>query len=206
MAFKDSTIADFNNALSSKAAVPGGGGASAHVGAAGISLAAMVGNLTIGKEKYIDVEPKAYELIDQAITVRDELHRLIDADAKAFEPLAKAYSIPKDDPSRDEILEQCLIDACAVPMDIMRILASAIDIHAEMEQIGSALAISDIGVGVASCKAALQGASLNVYINTKLMKNRVYAESIEKEADEILATYCPKADAVFDAVHAKLRG
>ena len=54
----------------------------------------------------------------------------------------------------------------------------AIEIIVEFAAKGSTLAISDAGVGAAFCKAALQGASLNVYINTKSMKNREYAEEL----------------------------
>ena len=124
----------------------------------------------------------------------------------AFEPLSKAYGIPKEDPTRDEVMENALKVACDVPMDIMRTVARAIDVHEKMGKIGSALAISDVGVGVVCCKAALKGASLNVFINTKSMKNRDVAQAYEAEANELLETYCAKADAVFDVVMDRIRG
>ena len=206
MSFLQDDITQFTEVLSSKAAVPGGGGASALVGAVGASLASMVGNLTVGKKKYAEVEDDVYALMDKAEAIRVELLRLIDADAEAFEPLSRAYGIPKEDPERPAIMERALKDACGVPMDIMRTVARAIEVHEAMGQIGSALAISDVGVGVVCCKAALKGASLNVYINTKSMADREYALALEAEADELMAVYCAKADEVFDAVMARLRG
>jgi formiminotetrahydrofolate cyclodeaminase len=57
--------------------------------------------------------------------------------------------------------------------------------------------VSDAGVGVAFCKSALQGASLNVFINTKAMADREYAAKVNEEADAMLKEYTVKADAVF---------
>lgn len=206
MSFLNTSITEFTEVLSSKASVPGGGGASALVGAVGVSLGTMVGNLTVGKKKYADVEDQVKEEMAKAEELRLELLRLVDADAEVFEPLAKAYSIPKEQPDRDEIMDEALKLACSVPMDIMRALARVIDMHERMGEMGSALAISDVGVGVICAKAALKGASLNVFINTKSMKDRAYAEEIEKEADELLDTYCAKADEVYAKVVGRLRG
>ncbi len=206
MSFVEKTVADFTEVLASKDAVPGGGGASALVGAVGIALGNMVGNLTVGKKKYADVEDEVKQLMEECESIRLELLKLVDADAEAFEPLSRAYGIPKEDPTRDEVMENALRVACGVPMDIMRTLARAIEIHERMGQIGSALAISDVGVGVICCKTAMQGASLNVFINTKTMKDRDYALELEKEADELLDKYCAMADETYKAVYDRLRG
>ena len=206
MSFLQNDLNGFTEVLASQAAVPGGGGASALAGAIGVALGAMVGNLTVGKKKYADVEDDVRALMDQAESLRVELLRLVDADAEVFEPLSKAYAIPKEDPTRDEVMEQVLRDACSVPLDIMRTAAKAIDLHEQMGRMGSAMAISDVGVGVVCCKAALEGASLNVFINTKSMKDRDYAAAIEREADDLLDKYCRKADEVYAGVVARLRG
>ena len=191
--------------LASKAAIPGGGGTSALVGAIGMALGNMVGNLTVGKKKYADVEADIIALMEKATVLQNELMRLVDEDAVVFEPLSKAYGIPKDDPNRDKIMEDCLKGACSVPIEIMRQSAKAIELHDEFAKKGSALAISDVGVGVACCKAALLGASLNVYINTAYMSDKEYAAKIDAEADVLLKKYAPMADDIFNAVVAKLK-
>jgi len=196
---------DFVEVLSSKASVPGGGGASALVGAVGIALGAMVGNLTTGKQKYADVEADIIELLDKAAALQKELLRLVDEDAVVFEPLSKAYGIPKDDPTREQVMEDALKLACSVPLDIMRLCARAIELHEEFAEKGSVLALSDAGVGAIFCKAALQGASLNVYINTQSMKDRKYAGSIEAEADAIVGKYCVMGEDVFNSVTGRIR-
>lgn len=205
MSFVTVSSAEFVSVLASKAPVPGGGGASALVGAIGTALGNMVGSLTVGKKKYADVEADIIALQAKATELQNELLRLVDQDAVVFEPLSKAYGIPKEDPNRESIMEAALKDACSVPMDIMRACAKSIDVIAEFAAKGSALAISDAGVGVAFAKAALMGASLNVFINTKSMTDKAYAAGIEKEADELLTKYCALADSIYDSVITRLR-
>lgn len=205
MSLVQKTCVEFTDVLASKAAVPGGGGASALVAAVGTALGNMVGSLTVGKKKYADVEAEIIELMKKAEELQKELLGLVDKDAEAFEPLSKAYGIPKDDPNRAEIMEKALRDACAVPMDIMRSTCKVIELQGEFARKGSALAVSDAGVGVIFCKSALMGASLNVFINTKSMKDRDYALALEKEADELLDKYCAMADGIYAEVVAKLR-
>jgi len=205
MSFIDNNLREFTDVLASKAAVPGGGGASALIGAVGVALGSMVGNLTVGKKKYADVEADVIAIMEEAEKLRAEMLHLVDEDAVAFEPLSKAYGIPKDDPTRESVMENALRVACGVPMDIMRAACKAIDLHEELGVKGSALAISDVGVGVLGCKTALQGASLNVFINTKTMTDRAYAADLEAEADKMLSDYCAKADEIFSKVVDRLR-
>ncbi|MBR6800017.1 MAG: cyclodeaminase/cyclohydrolase family protein [Firmicutes bacterium] len=205
MRFEDKKINEFTEVLASKEAVPGGGGASALVGSIGMALGNMVGSLTTGKKKYADVEEDIQALMTEGENLRIELLSMMDKDAEAFAPLAKAYGIPKDDPSRDEVMEKALDVACQAPMDIMRTVCKALDVIKEFAAKGSALAISDAGVGAVCCKAALQGASLNVFINTKSMKDRAKAEALEAEANEMLDKYCRLADEVYAVVVERIK-
>lgn len=205
MSFIQYKCTDFVDVLASKAPVPGGGGASALVGAVGMALGSMVGNLTVGKKKYADVEAEIYAIMEKASELQKKLLRLVDEDAVVFEPLSKAYGIPKDDPTRAHVMEEALKLACSVPMEIMRACCKAIDLYIELAAKGSALALSDVGVGVAFCKSALMGASLNVFINTKAMTDKAYAGQIDAEADALLDKYCAIADEVYTSVVKRLR-
>jgi len=200
MNFTNKSCENFIEELASKSAVPGGGGASALVGAVGVALGSMVGNLTVGKKKYADVEADIILLLDKAKTIQDKLIELVDEDATVFQPLSKAYGIPKDDPARAEVLEEALKLACSVPLEIMKFTAQAIELHDEFAKKGSRLVLSDAGVGVLFCKAALQGASLNVFINTGLMTDRNYATKIESDANALLDKYCTFADEIYTYV------
>ena len=137
------------------------------------------------------------------------LLKQIDEDARVFEPLSKAYGLPKETEEqkaeKEKIMEACLHEACSVPMEIMVKCCEAIELQKEFAAKGSSLAISDAGVGVAFCKAALQGASLNVFINTKSMKERDYADGLNKQAMDMLAKYVPMADEIYESVFARLR-
>ncbi len=209
MGFTKSSCEEFVDVLASKAPVPGGGGASALVGAIGMALGNMVGSLTVGKKKYADVEADIIAMKEKATALQADFLRLVEADAEAFEPLAKAYGMPRETEEekaeKARVMAIVLKDACAVPMEIMEKCCEAIDVIEEFAAKGSALAISDAGVGVVFCKAALLGASLNVFINTKSMADKEYAASLNEKADKMIADYSKKADEIFAAVNGRLR-
>ncbi len=188
--------------LASKAPTPGGGGTAALVGAAGVALGNMVGNLTTSKKKYAAVEADIQALNTRADALRKELEALVQADADAFAPLAAAYGLPKDTPEqaahKAAVLEKALDAACAVPLEIMEKCAEGIALV-------SVMAVSDAGCAAALCKAALQAASLNVFINTKLMADRERAAALDAKTDKLLDEFVSRADAVFASVTNKLR-
>ena len=179
----------FVEVLASNAPTPGGGGAAALVGAVGTALGNMVGSLTVGKKKYAGVEGEIIALKARCDSLQTQLLDQVEADAVGFEPLAKAYGIPKDDPNRDAVLEEATIAACAVPMKIMELCCQALDAIAVFAEKGSRLAVSDAGCGAVCVKAALQAASLNVFINTKTLKNRQAAEEMNAKCLDMLARY-----------------
>ena len=192
----------FVEVLASDAPAPGGGGAAALVGAIGTALGNMVGSLTLGKKKYADVQEEIIALKKRCDELQKELLDQVEADDKGFVPLAKAYGIPKDDPNRDAILEEATVTACAVPMHIMELCCQALDCVAVFAAKGSRLAVSDAGCAAVCCKAALQAASLNVFINTKSLKNRETAEAMNAKANAMLTKYCAIADEIFTTVKA----
>ena len=204
MSFTEMSALSFSDALASAEPVPGGGGASALIGALGAALASMVANLTTGKKKYAEFEPDIQRILIKASELRAALLPLIDGDAKCFEPLSRAYGLPKDDPNRDAVMEDALRLACTAPLAIMKNAAEVIELHAELAVKGSALMVSDVGVGVLCCKTALMGASLSVLINVRLMKDRAYADALKSDADTLLEKYCPLSDRIYAQVLEKL--
>ena len=201
----DMTLAscrEFVTVLASDAPAPGGGGAAALVGAIGTALGNMVGSLTVGKKKYAAVEAEIIALKAKCDDLQKQLLDQVEADEVNFLPLAKAYGIPKDDPNRDKVMEEATIIACSTPMHIMELCCEAIEAIAVFAEKGSRLAVSDAGCGAVCCKAALQAASLNVFINTKSLKNREVAEEMNAKANGMLDKYCAMADEIFASVHA----
>jgi len=201
----DMTLAscrEFVTVLASDAPAPGGGGAAALVGAIGTALGNMVGSLTVGKKKYAAVEEEIIALKAKCDDLQKQLLDQVEADEINFLPLAKAYGIPKDDPNRDKVMEEATIIACSTPMHIMELCCEAIEAIAVFAAKGSRLAVSDAGCGAVCCKAALQAASLNVFINTKSLKNREVAEEMNAKANGMLDKYCAMADEIFAEVRA----
>ena len=207
MEFTKGTCEEFVEVLASKAPVPGGGGASALVGAIGTALGNMVGSLTLGKKKYADVQDDIIALKAKADALQAELLGLVQKDAEMFEPLSKAYGLPKETveekAEKARVMEAALKDACIVPVEIMEKICEAIELHQEFAAKGTAIAISDVGVGVACCRAALLGASLNVFINTKSMTDRTYAEAINQKCEAMIDKYVALADQIFADVRAR---
>ena len=200
----EKNIEKFLEALASSAPTPGGGGAAALCGALGIALGNTVGSLTLGKKKYADVHEDIAELNAKAEALRAGFVALVDADAEAFAPLSRAYSIPKDDPARDEIMEPALLKAAEAPLEIMRKCAEALELISGYAAKGSALAISDAGCAAALCGAAMEAAALNVKINTKSMKNRAVADNINAEMNELLQKYFVRSQEIYNDVSGRL--
>ncbi|MCI8814983.1 MAG: cyclodeaminase/cyclohydrolase family protein [Lachnospiraceae bacterium] len=209
MEFSTKTCAEFVEVLASKAPVPGGGGASALLGALGTALGNMVGNLTVGKKEYADVDQQMQKLTGKCDVLQADFLRLMERDAQVFAPLAKAYGMPRETQEqreeKDRVMEQVLREACVVPMEIMEKCCEAIEIIREFATKGSTLVLSDAGMGMAFCKAALEGASLNVFINTKAMMNREYAEELNEKAEAMLKKYPRMAEDTFVSVLSRLR-
>ncbi len=205
----DNSCEAFVFALASNAPVPGGGGASALVGAIGMALGDMVGSLTLGKKKYAEVQADIERLKQKAGEIERELLNLIERDAEVFEPLSRAYGLPKETPEeqthKTQVMEAALKEACAVPLSIMEHCCEAIKLIHEFAQKGTAIAISDAGCGAACCRAALTSASMNVFINTKAMTDRTYAEEVNGKANALLEQYIPLSDAIADSVLARFR-
>ena len=194
------TCREFVKVLSSDAPAPGGGGAAALVGAIGTALGNMVGSLTVGKKKYADVEEEILALKAKCDVLQKELLDQVEADDKGFVPLAKAYGIPKDDPNRDQIMEEATVIACGAPVKIMELCGEAMEAVAVFAAKGSRLAVSDAGCAAVCVKAAMQAASLNVFINTRTLKNREVAEEMNARCFALLDKYGAMADEIFETV------
>ncbi|MCD8152217.1 MAG: cyclodeaminase/cyclohydrolase family protein [Clostridiales bacterium] len=205
---KEKSCREFVELLASKSPVPGGGGAAAMAGALGTALGEMVGSLTVGKKKYADVQDDVLRLKKEAQKLESEFLDLVERDAEVFEPLSRAYGLPKDTEEQKaykaEVMEAALKEACTVPVRIMECCCKAIDLVREMETIGTAIAISDAGCAAAYLRAALTSASLNVYINTKSMRDRNYARKQDQYVAKMLEEYVSICDEVFQKVQMRV--
>ena len=130
---------------------------------------------------------------------------MTDKDAEAFEPLSRAYSLPKDAPDYERIMEEALLTASLAPLEIMDTALECAHVLEVLVEKGSRLAISDVGVGIYFAQAAIEGASLNVYINTKMMKDRTRAEALNDRADAIIREGAALKEKISAATLAAIR-
>lgn len=209
MAMKSQSLEAFSTALGEKIPVPGGGGASAYVAALAASLGQMVTVYTIGKKTYADSEPLMISCREALEATRVRLLEAIDDDAEAFEPLSKAYGLPRnteeETAERNRILELCLRNAAAAPFSVMTLCGEIADCIRDVAEQGSKLMKSDAGCAAEFCRAALISASYNVSINTRLMKDRDYAEALNARAEALLETYVPQLEAISQGIREELK-
>lgn len=194
----------FIDELASAAPTPGGGGASAYAGALAAALAAMVGNLTVGKKSYVDVEDEVRSSLVRLDALRARLVAYVDEDARAFEPLAACYRMPKEtseeQAAKNAALQQALVAACEVPLAIMRTVEAVVDEIDFLARNGSKLARSDAGVAATFARAAIEGASLNIFINAASMDDEERAANLRDEALALVEAARVRCCSLFDFV------
>lgn len=200
----DKSISEFTELSASKLPVPGGGGVSALVGSLAASLAEMVTNLTTGKKKYAEYEEEIQQIMKETDELRISLLNCVNEDAEAFEPLAKAYSMDKNDPCYAETMEKCLRTAADAPYHILQLCCRVVELDERLAEIGSKLAVSDAATSVMLAHGAIYGALINIKVNTRLMKDRDYADELDQKASEMVREYAERALNCYKAVEKRL--
>ena len=191
MRMSEKSCAAFMEELASSAPVPGGGGAAALCGALGASLGAMAARLSRkGQEELCE------SLALRADALRQKQLALIDADAAGFAPLAAAYAIPKDEPDRAVRLREATIMACRAPLDMMETVAETVRLLTELRPACKKLLLSDLGCAASLCAAALDCASMNVYVNTRTLRGGPEGEEMAARADALREELLPKTAAL----------
>lgn len=201
---QNKSLKEFSELAASKAPVPGGGGVSASVAALASSLGEMVTNLTIGKEKYIQYTNELNDIRKELDLLRSNLLDCINKDAEAFEPLSVVYKMDRNDPSYQCKMEECLKNAANPPFLILKYCSRIIDLDERLAVIGSKISVSDAATSVMLAHGAMYGAYINTLVNTRLMKDREYAEKVNNEAVSILDEYSVKALNCFDDICKRL--
>lgn len=201
---ENKTLKEFSELSASKEPVPGGGGVSAYVGSLASALAEMVTNLTFGKKKYLEYTFELEQLRKELDIIRSNLLDCINKDAEAFKPLAEVYSLPKDTEGYEEMMEECLKKAAEPPLLILKYCTRIVEIDERLAVIGSKISVSDAATSVMLAHGAMYGAYVNILVNTRLMKDREYAESVNDEAVKLLDEYSVMALNIYDEICKRL--
>lgn len=202
------STAAFLDALAAGTPTPGGGGAAAVMGAMGAALVSMVANLTIGKKGYEPHDAEMRALLAASESLRHRLANMVAEDAAAFDSLMAAYKLPKatDDEKahRAAAIQAGLKAATLAPLACARAAGEGVRLAAQSVEHGNVNVISDVGVGVLACQAALRSAALNVHINAPQIKDRVFTDQVLSELDTLLAECGPVAEMVHARVKARM--
>ena len=141
--------------------------------------------------------------------LREAFLALSDEDEKVFLPLSQAYGLPDSTPEekdfKETTLETCLSTASMTPIKVMERVCEALDYLGELEAHGSKLMQSDVGVAAAYLGTALEGAVMNVYINTKMMKNQNRMIELNEYARKLLMDGRAKSRLIYEAVEDKVK-
>jgi formiminotetrahydrofolate cyclodeaminase len=201
-------VQQFLDELASAAPTPGGGGASAIMGAMGAALIAMVANLTIGKKGYEAVEAEMKAQLVEAEGLRARLTAMVADDVSAFNQLMAAYRLPKDSDeqkaARSQAIQDGLKHATRAPLACARTCADVIRLAMRSAEHGNVNVISDTGAGVLAAQAALRSAALNVYINAPSIKEAAFVEASVAEVEALLSECLPLSESVYGAVRKKM--
>ena len=194
----------FTAELASSAPVPGGGSVTALLGALSASLCAMAARIRRSRAKEPAVGEARRNAAERAEALRRELLKLIDADAKAFLPLIEACALPKDTPDRAESLRKLSIEAGSVPLSMLRLCG---DVTALLELLLSSTSsslLSDVGCAAAVCRAAVDCAAMNVWVNIRSYPEDLQAYAYGKEVRKLHKDLNRRTEAVARAVREKL--
>lgn len=205
---KEQQVQLFLDELASKAPTPGGGGAAAIMGSMGAALVSMVCNLTIGKEKYADVEEELKSVLDQAEALRIKLTDMIQADVQVFDRVMASYGMPKqtdeEKAARSAEIQEALKAATDVPLECAKASADVIKLSRVVAEKGNLNVISDAGVAVLAGYAALKSAALNVNINIGGIKDADFVNDRRAQLIAALDGCGWDTEEIYKIVEAKL--
>ena len=205
----DKKVSNFLDELASNSPTPGGGSVAALAGALGASLISMVGNLTVGKKKYEDVEEDIKKIVSSSEKLRYELSQLIEEDVKVFNNFMSTYKMPKETEDekkiRAEKIQESLIEAAKVPLRVAYKCLDILSLSKEAAEKGNINVVSDAGVAVLMAEAALDSAILNVKINLRMIKDEKVITELCSSIKEILLKEKGQKEKVLEIVEEKIR-
>lgn len=209
MKVEDTKISEYLEGLEDKTSIPGGGGAAALAGAYGVALGRMAIAFTRGKKKYLEFEEELSFIDGRLSKLKHHFLELSNEDEQVFLPLSKAYGLPEstveEQDYKEVTLEECLEKASLTPIKVMEKACEALNYMETLQRICAPLMKSDVAIGVQFLETALRGAVMNVYINTKMMKNKNRMMELNDYAGKLLLDGSDKARFVYETIESGLR-
>ncbi len=208
----DMKLNDFINEIDSKSPAPGGGSVSALSAALGVSLARMVGHLTVDKKKFLalpsEIQLEFKDTCDSLIMIKDQLISLIDLDTDSFNMIMGAFKMPKETESeqkiRNEKIQDGTLEAIRVPIKVASLSLSAMHQIPYILKYGNKQTISDLGVSTLMLSSGIDGACMNVLINLPGLDDKITAAQFKKQVDDLIDKAHQIRDEILNLVYKEL--
>ena len=204
----DQPLRHFMDKLASRSPEPGGGSVAALTGALGAALVSMVANLTLGKEKYKDVQQQIEALLKESEELRGHMQDLIQKDTEAYGGLSEVYKMPKntdeEKAARTAKMQDALKKACKVPFEIGLKSLEVAKLAQRAADIGNVGAVSDAGVAVLLAQACAQSAALNVKINVNSIKDQAFNQDTWARTQDVLNQVAALEKSVMETTYKKM--
>ncbi len=183
------SVVDFLDETASNSPVPGGGSIAALSAAFSAALAQMVGNLTIDKKGYEQVQEEVKSVAKKANKLKSIFVDYIDKDADSFNEVMNAFKLPKDSDEKIEYrkntIQEATKKASLVPLDVAREAYKMMDIIKVVVENGNKNAITDAAVATMLARTAVLAALYNVKINLSMIKDAQFVESVAQEVSKL---------------------
>jgi methenyltetrahydrofolate cyclohydrolase len=201
------TLEEWLDELASEAGTPGGGAAAAVNAAVGAALIAMVCRLTVGRPKFVAVQPEMTAVLASADRLREEAIALAEADAQAFAKVLAAYQLPKDDDDAQQRRRQEIQDslglAADVPARVAVLATEVVELAERIVAISNPQVVSDVAVAASSARSALESGLVNVEVNLALLTDARQRDALSARI-AALPAYIDRADQVVVAVRKRI--
>ena len=201
---RPATLEQFLDDVAAETPTPGGGSVAALAGALASALTTMVGRLTLGRERYADVEDATEELVERATALRQSLEDGVKKDAEAYDQVVAVYRLPRgteeEQRQRQAAIEEALIQAAEVPLNTARDAVAVLDLAAQAAAMGNPNALTDAATAAHMAKAAFEGAVLNVRVNAESLTDAEQAGAWLEELEQLRKRSRTALESILDLV------
>ena len=181
------TVEDFVGQLASANPTPGGGSASALAGAIAAGLVEMACNLTVGREKFRDVEEDLKVVLARSGELREQLMAAVEEDTAAYDQVSQAYKLPKgtdeEKGARTAAIQAALKYATEVPLKVALAAMEVSQLALIALEKSNPNVASDARVARVIADAAREGATANVEINLGSITDGKFVERMRDELE-----------------------
>lgn len=203
-----SSLNGFAERVASDSPTPGGGSVSALASALGCALTEMVSRISLKKQEDDELQEAMRHVLERSAALRNRLMQLIEEDAKAYQAVLDALSLPKETSDekvmRKEALQEANIGAAKPPLEVERLSLEVLEIAKAVAEKGSRSACTDAGVAALIAYAGLHGGYLNVRVNLSSIRDEDVKTSMEDEAREALEKGRGLIESVLATVDSRL--